>query len=85
MVHPILGDVDPKTWVVAILYGLLAGFMLGRYREEQRAMLGALAASSLIGFVVWLTSPESVAGPSLAVGCGVGFLAMLTTRRRVTT
>lgn len=76
---------DPKAWVVAILYGLLAGFMLGRYREEQRAMLGALAASSLIGFVVWLTSPESVAGPSLAVGCGLGFLAMLATRRRITT
>ena len=76
---------DPKAWVVAILYGLLAGFMLGRYREEQRAMLVVLAASSLIGFVVWLTSPESVAGPSLAVGCGIGFLAMLATRRRITT
>ncbi|HKZ18974.1 MAG TPA: hypothetical protein VJQ57_02580 [Acidimicrobiia bacterium] len=76
---------DPKAWVVAILYGLLAGFMLGRYREEQRAMLGVLAASSLIGFVVWLTSPEGVAGPSLAVGCGLGFLAMLATRRRITT
>ena len=77
--------VDSKAWVVAILYGLLAGFILGRYREEQRAMLGALAASSLIGIVIWMTSPESLAGPSLAVGCGLGFLAMLATRRRVTT
>ena len=75
---------DPKAWAVAILYGLLTGFMLGRYREEQRAMLGALAVSSLIGVVIWLTSPESVAGPSLAVGCGLGFLAMFVTRRRVT-
>ena len=76
---------DAKAWVVAILYGLLAGFMLGRYQEEQRAMLGALAVSSLIGIVVWVTWPDLVAGPSLAVGCGLGFLAMLLSRRKVTT
>ena len=69
--------------MVAILYGLLTGFVLGRYREEQRAMLGALAAASLVGLVVWAVTPGSVAGPSLAVGCGLGFLAMLVTRRRV--
>jgi hypothetical protein len=75
--------VDAKAWMVAILYGLLTGFLLGRYREEQRAMLGSLAAASLIGFVVWLMTPAAVAGPSLAVGCGLGFLAMVLTRRRV--
>lgn len=74
---------DAKAWMVAVLYGLLTGFFLGRYRQEQRAMLGALAAASLVGFVVWVVTPESVAGPSLAVGCGLGFLAMLLTRRRV--
>jgi hypothetical protein len=74
--------VDAKAWMVAILYGLLTGFMLGRYPEEQRAMLGSLAAASLVGLVVWVVTPGSVAGPSLAVGCGLGFLAMLLTRRR---
>ena len=68
--------------MVAILYGLVTGLLLGRYREEQRAMLGALAAASLVGFVVWVVTPKAVAGPSLAVGCGLGFLAMLLTRRR---
>ncbi|MGH8958405.1 MAG: hypothetical protein ACRDVK_06990 [Acidimicrobiia bacterium] len=76
---------DAKAWVVAILYGLLTGFMLGRYREEQKAMLGAQAVAALIGALVWVMSPESVAGPSLTVGCGLGFLAMLLTRRQVAT
>ncbi len=74
---------DTKAWVVTILYGLLVGFLLGRFREEQRAILATLAVAAVIGFVVWIISPESVAGPSLGVGCSLGFLAVLTTRRRV--
>jgi hypothetical protein len=74
--------VDLLTWVVAVLFGLLVGIGSGRFREEQRVMLITLALSSVIGFVAWLVTPESVAGPSLAVGCGLGFVAMLLTRRR---
>lgn len=73
---------DARAWAVAILYGLLVGFLLGRFREEQRVTLGALLVASALGMVVWLVTPDSVAGPSLAVGCGLGFVAMFLTRRK---
>ncbi len=74
---------DTASWVVAVLYGLLVGFLLARFRRDERVLLGALIAMTLIGIVTWVAAPRSIAGPSLAVGGAASFLAAALTRARL--
>lgn len=66
---------DAPTWAVTILYGLVVGVLLALYRREGRALLGAMLLMTLIGAVVWTVAPETIAGPSMAVGGACACLA----------
>ena len=74
---------DTASWVVAVLYGLLVGFLLARFRRDERVLLGAMIAMTLIGIVTWVAAPRSIAGPSLAMGGAASFLAAVVTRARL--
>jgi cyanate permease len=77
--------VEPLSWIVAALFGLLGGLFFGRQRQDQQAVVGALILSVLIGTVAWIAVPEHLAGPSLVVGCGAGLAGLLVSSRMVRT
>jgi hypothetical protein len=74
---------DTKSWVVAVLYGVVVGVLLALFRREERVLLAAMIAMTLIGIVTWVAAPLSIAGPSLAVGGAASFLAAVVTRSRL--
>jgi hypothetical protein len=75
--------VDVAGAIVAFLFGLVTGLVLGRYRADRRAVLATMGLTLFIGLAVWLGDPDHIAGPSLAIG-GAGLLlgAVLTPRMR---
>lgn len=69
---------EARAIVVAVLFGALMGWGLGRTNPDARPIAGALAASVLGGAVLAATG-SSLAGWSLVLGCGAG-LATLAPR-----
>lgn len=76
---------EASSWIVAALFGLVAGLYFGRHRQDQQAVVWAEVLAVLIGAVVWIADPQHVAGPSLVVGCGAGLAGLLVSRRMVRT
>lgn len=59
---------DTRAWIVAIIFGLASGLILGRYRNDRRVLMASMILTMVIGVVVWLVNPDHIAGPSLAAG-----------------
>lgn len=72
---------DPRAWIVAVVFGLVTGVVLGRSSEDRLAVLGTLALTFLIGVATWVGARNSIAGPSLTVGSGVALAAALLAPR----
>jgi Flp pilus assembly protein TadB len=70
---------DAPSYLVAIVFGLVTGMILGRHRDDHRAIFISIALTVAIGVVTWLVAPAHIAGPSLTTG-GVALLggALLT-------
>lgn len=72
---------DTRAWLVAGLFGLIVGVAVGRIRTDRLVVLVTLALTFLIGIVTWILARDSIAGPSLTLGCGVALVAGLLTAR----
>lgn len=59
---------EARAWIVAIVFGLATGLILGRYREDRKPILGSIVTTMVVGMVVWAVNPEHIAGPSLTAG-----------------
>ncbi|CAN5743495.1 MAG: hypothetical protein LC739_02210 [Actinobacteria bacterium] len=73
---------DALLWTVAVLYGLVVGLLLARFRRDQRTLLVAMATMTVIGGVTWAISPASIAGPSMTLGGATSFVAAMLTGSR---
>jgi hypothetical protein len=65
---------EPRTYLVAILFGLATGWGATLGREDRKAALLVLVASTLIGAATWVVDGDSIAGPSLTVGGGCSLI-----------
>ena len=74
---------DLAAALVAFLFGLVGGLVLGRYRADRSAVVICMGLTLVIGVATWLIEPGGVAGPSLTIG-GAALLsgAGLTPRLR---
>lgn len=66
---------------MAGFFGLIVGVVIGRIRTDRVVVLVTLALAFLIGIVTWISARDSIAGPSLTLGCGVALVAGLLTAR----
>lgn len=73
---------DTAAAIVAVVFGGLVGWGLGRVIEDLRPVLAALIVGVATGVVVWIASlgdDPSLIGGSLVLGCTAG-LAAITPR-----
>ena len=81
-----MSTVGPPFFVVAVLFGALMGFVLGRNAEDRAPTLASCGLCLAVGAVAWLladsgTAPE-VAGASMTVGGAVALATAAITGRR---
>lgn len=76
---------DTAPALVAVAFGGLMGWGLGRIIEDLRPVLAALLFGIATGAVVWIASlgdDPSLIGGSLVIGCTAGLAAILPHLRR---
>lgn len=81
-------DIDTGFITVAIVFGLLMGFGLGRNADDRTATVAVTTASIAIGAVTWIvastgTTPET-AGAAMTIGGAAAIASLLVTGRRPT-
>ncbi|HSL26377.1 MAG TPA: hypothetical protein VLA54_08865 [Acidimicrobiia bacterium] len=76
---------EPRAYLVAVLFGLATGWGATLGRDDRTAALAVLAATTLIGVVSWLLASESIAGPSLTIGGGCALASGLGFARKKST
>ena len=77
---PNLTAMDARSYVVAALFAFTGGLLVPRTGPDRKAVIVALALAAAIGVVVWLTSDDPFAGPSLTVGGFSGIVGILVRR-----
>jgi hypothetical protein len=76
---------DIAVAIVAVAFGGLMGWGLGRIIEDLRPVLAALLFGIATGAVVWIASlgdDPSLIGGSLVLGCTAGLAAISPRLRR---
>ncbi len=71
---------DIRFLIVAVAFGGLVGWSLGRWPEDRRPSLGATAAALLVGIVAWIgwAVSDDPAWGDAAVALTVGGATALT-------
>jgi hypothetical protein len=70
---------DAKTALVAVVFGALMGWGLGRFLADVRPAVAGLGFGFLCGAIVallGLTSDPILVGRSLILGCAAGLVAL---------
>jgi hypothetical protein len=65
---PNLTAVDARAYIVAALFGAVAGLLAPRSGPDRKAVIVTFALVATLGIGAWLLSDDPFAGPSLTVG-----------------
>jgi hypothetical protein len=69
---------------VAVAFGLIMGWTLGRILDDLGPVIITLGAGSILGAVTWAMSTDAstaTAGGSLLLGCAAGLVGLIPHRR----
>jgi hypothetical protein len=73
--------VDLRVLAVSVVFGGVMGLVLGRRRDDRRAILIATGLTALVGMVSWLAAGSSVPAVSLGAGGATALVAALLAGR----
>lgn len=79
---------DPRSALVALVFGLILGLGLGRQPQDRTPVLSAGLAATVVGIVAWVFAADgsyselATAGMSLALGGAVASVIVALWGRR---